>query len=1276
MVNIMLDWSKIDNYYILQRLVNHLFALECNSPGFIPSSPYIGADGAWDGSYRGYYDYEKRDGLWSIQSKWTKKSGKSAFDHLKKEIRKELQKANRKNADHLRIATNAELTVDYVTELQELNTGKVATLRIWDREELERRIELQPYLRYRFFGFPQYPKFVPSNEYFSKTEEHLLPIFALEIPRFNSYIKEVKLFILSENQHILLIHSPGGYGKSHLLRETAFITHQTNHERQTWMIWAGRREILNAFQDEIVEGRKYLLIFDDADRSLEEIKSLLSIIRSKGGYIKVILALRTSGFESIYDRIRELRLEGCYDEMEISEWSKDDLIRLLRLAAGKEKIEDEETIVALYSNPYLIVQIGRNIRKDSSVDFRKIKEKIVNEMFFEAKICSKDIFHPFELEDFLTCLSCLIPFSRGDRVFKFLSTQFNGKVEKVILSLKKAGIIRMIGNSFRFNPDMKGDLYLARQLEKAEPEEVEGLMEELLPVSPERLFTNLEAAAGYSETITLKEPLSRIVCSWIEAAENTSAYLKASRLNLIGKITYLVPEDTLMLLHAYLDTENSLTTDDYGPAIRKLMNIASMRRDVVEVTEKIGLKGMIEHYYSYKPTSLIEYAVSPLYNDSDVILKTLDIFLEWLKKPNDLRVVLISTGLSEVLAGSHDYTKSTIGGMTFGTKMLKNVPRICKIRNKALQILIAMIDHPSLEVELAAIGVAGNIGKGNLGDMPIEKIPLSGKIAEEREIVLEKIGNHISPEVDFQLLDAIENLLLDWWAMEKPGTEKAENYLRTFPRSIEYIVFRHFVSSRYAFEDFCLLEKQAPTEDRWRWFVHISLDKLVYPKLEDFQSLVESLRGKYNDEMKIIEFLKYMDDKLSPCDSTQGPPIVSCWVNLESELFFSLRNCVEFRQQIPERFRDEIDFALADLNEGFTFTLAGEVLSGLPATPLPKIINFLKVLMRHPIPDAALEVWLSELLERGNTEIRNEVIRHIDFIFGRNQNYDTFFELLSLAISKEDILGRSILESLSLIFHNPSKELEFFEGKSKESFRKELLCKLKDVSVYNLHSEEIWRFVFDGIESVIDLIEYRLQKFIEIREKHIADQEYEIIPFENTGCVTHQFRSYEDFEKFMGKVLEWHDRDMLRIRHELDHLMENVRSVKDRDSRKSYLEEYINKQLERNNIKDAIIISRFLTFCENTLDQLISVINKAASTEELKEVEELLDHEIGLGRAWVSRPDEPPLELVEKRNLYEKILENMQSGKTTLLVRKSIERIDMLIDVQMKLSEDVSYLRG
>jgi hypothetical protein len=112
----MLDWSKIDNDKDFQGLISHLSAIECRSPGFLPSSPYIGADGGYD-AYTDYYAEEGLQGHICIQSKYTKHSNKEAFEYLRTEIPKELEKASKNNATHLILATNAELSIPYQQEL-------------------------------------------------------------------------------------------------------------------------------------------------------------------------------------------------------------------------------------------------------------------------------------------------------------------------------------------------------------------------------------------------------------------------------------------------------------------------------------------------------------------------------------------------------------------------------------------------------------------------------------------------------------------------------------------------------------------------------------------------------------------------------------------------------------------------------------------------------------------------------------------------------------------------------------------------------------------------------------------------------------------------------------------------------------------------------------------------------------------------------------------------------------------------------------------------------
>jgi len=92
-------------------------------------------------------------------------------------------------------------------------------------------------------------------------------------------------------------------------------------------------------------------------------------------------------------------------------------------------------------------------------------------------------------------------------------------------------------------------------------------------------------------------------------------------------------------------------------------------------------------YGNYKPETIIKNYLSPLYNSIENILGTLEIFSDWLKNPSNEKVDLILEGLSEVLAGAHEFTKSTITGMIIGERYLKVTPAVREIRKKALDIL-------------------------------------------------------------------------------------------------------------------------------------------------------------------------------------------------------------------------------------------------------------------------------------------------------------------------------------------------------------------------------------------------------------------------------------------------------------------------------------------------------------------------------------------------------------------------------------------------------------
>ncbi|NQU32906.1 MAG: hypothetical protein HQ521_06695, partial [Bacteroidetes bacterium] len=488
----MLNWNLIDNDKTFQRLTNHLFAVECDSPGFIPSSPYIGADGSWDGYYKGPYPLEKRDGLFSIQSKWTKKSFDDAYKYLGSVIKKELINAKKKKVEHLRISTNAELRVEHVLNLELLATNKVKTLIIWHRERLTIRIEKQAYLRFLFFKDYQHPALVDSASYYKDIEQHLLSKTLIR-PSLDECEHKLERFMGSDSLKIFLLHSSGGCGKSHFLGNIFPILRKVDFQRQVWFV---KPSLVNTdtFHAEIVSGRKYLLVIDDADRCVEELRSLLNFLWCSGEDIKIVFGSRSSGVYPLTQVIQEMKCFEVMEQFKIDEWDKDELKELLRLVVGKTPVKDEEEIVHYYPNPYLIVWLGSKIKGKKISEFSVLRRKFVEEITNDTRKCLEG-FIKIDIEKFVFTLACITPFYYEDkRIIDKIALYFEVKPDIICAAIERlvaAGILRQVGRTVRFNPDMKGDIYLSYKLESIEEHILKPFILYWIAVVPNNIFVNI-----------------------------------------------------------------------------------------------------------------------------------------------------------------------------------------------------------------------------------------------------------------------------------------------------------------------------------------------------------------------------------------------------------------------------------------------------------------------------------------------------------------------------------------------------------------------------------------------------------------------------------------------------------------------------------------------------------------------------------------------------------------------------------------------------------------
>jgi hypothetical protein len=1276
-----LDWSKISDEKTFQRLINHLFALECNSPGFIPSSPYIGADGGWDGYYNGLYPEEEKEGIYSIQSKWTTKNLKGAVKILKPQIKKELEKAQKNKVEYLKIATNAELKTEHILELESLNGEKVKDLRIWHRENLTIRIEKQPWLRCYFFDYPQHPLLVPCTEYFSEVEPYLASFPSIKTDDFEKHITNIKQFISSNNK-ILLIHSPGGYGKSHLLREIARNAYQIDSTRQTWLVNAGYRDVKDAIQDEFSKERKYLLIFDDEDRCFESVKPLVNFLRKGDVDIKLILSLRSSGIYSLQKLLDELKCSEITEEIKIVEWKKDDLIKLLRATAGKSKVKDEESIVVFYPNPYIIVWIGSQLKGKAISDISTLKEKFVGDINYEVRQCLKDVFDK-EIEKFIFVLACIIPFNIKDvELLNKIGIEISldsKSLTKAVGRLMEAGVLRKIGRMVRFNPDMKGDIYLQYKLKDFDRDFLKDFILKWISIYPENIFTNIGSASRYGESNIVKEILSEFLDKCIEDVDKTPGSQRKNILELIEKITFLVPERIINLLSSYLEYPSSpetnpnykklnmekigLNTDDYGPVILELMKIPSFNKEVICIIEKMADLNIVGTYDNYKPSTLIRKYISPLKNTTEVILSKLEIFNNWLNNPSNTRITLLGSSLSELLAGTHRFSEPFLGGLTLGEKPLIKHPKVIEVRDKTLSILKSMLSCNNLDIQIKALEITKRIGVSVMGRLPEEKLPLYEIFKKERKELVEEIGSITNSKIDFKLLSEIEDLFIEWWAQEEPGTENVVNFLRKFPYSDEYLIFRWFYSKEYDIKKFSDYENLAPKENRWHWFVKNIMSHKWGAKTEDFSSIVAELNKKYKNEEEILSFLIDLDRRLSSFKSDFPALFIICWAKINQKVFRKIRENNKLWMKVPERFKDEIDKGIVAICPDHLSILANEILDNPLSIELSKIDLFL-ILIAENLPEPKWKIWIKELIKKGNSKIRATIVSRLYFIFKKNKDVNTILDFLIDIFSIEKELSQFLINSLAFYLKEINKAIDSEESHSKKlELTKILIKKLKDYPLLSYEAQEILEFCELNIDEMIDFIDHRLNK--EKDNLHNRNK-FEAIPYEGIKCLKNSINSFKDYYKFVKKYIIWHNAKLFLINLDIKNLFEPIEFIKEKDSKETYLIKSINELIKENQLVEAIICGEVLPLNIETVDLFLEISQKGISSNLYNEVQNLLFRKTLPGDiVWSS-----PAIFFEIKNIFNQMLNKIEPGRLNNLIRECIETIERHIKDDIERNEE------
>ncbi len=693
------------------------------------------------------------------------------------------------------------------------------------------------------------------------------------------------------------------------------------------------------------------------------------------------------------------------------------------------------------------------------------------------------------------------------------------------------------------------------------------------------------------------------------------------------------------------------------------MKIPSFEKEVICIIEKMASLNIIGTYDDYKPSTLISEYISPLKNNPEVILSKLDILNNWVNNSNNTRIILLESSLSGLLAGTHRFSEPIYGGITLGEKPLIKHPKVIEVRNKALSILKSMLSCNNLDIQIKALEITKKIGVSVMGRLPEEKLPLYEIFKKERKELVEEIESIINSKTDFKLLSEIEDLFIEWWAQEKPGTENVVNLLRKFPYTNEYLIFRWFYSREYDIKKFSDYEDLAPKQNKWNWFVKNIMHFKWQVKIEYFSSIVEELNKKYLRENDILIFLSDLDRRLSSFKSDFPALFIICWVKINQKVFRKIRENNKLWAKVPERFKDEIDKGIVTICSNHLSILANEILD----TPLSidsSKIDLLLILIAENLPEPKWKMWIQELIKKGNTRIRATIAYRLYFIFKKNKDVNTILDFLidifSIEKEPELVLIKSVffyLKEINKAINNKDLYLK------KQKLTVIFLKMLKDYPSLSWEAQEILEFCDLNVDEMIDLIDYRL-----IKEKASIHNraEFKAIPHKGIKYLEKSIKSFEDYYKFIKKFIVWGNKELFFSEIDVKYLFEPIEDKKEKDFVDTYLVKSIKELLKENLLIDAIICAEVLPLVIETVNLFLEISQKGVSANLYNEVHDLLFYKT-LPRDIVYTS---PAIFIQIKNIFRQMLNKIEPGRLNNLIRECIETIDKHIKDDIERNEE------
>ncbi|WP_117161407.1 hypothetical protein [Paraliobacillus sp. X-1268] len=1099
----------------------------------------------------------------------------------------------------------------------------------------------------------RFKKFVSPEESFKFDAK-------VDITETKKLASDVKRVIDNINvSDIVLIDSFRGFGKTETLKNVSISKGIGNLFDSIMVMRHGVRNIVDSLQSEFFQEKRYLIIVDDSELCMSEIKELFNFMKSVGVFSKIIMSAQTYSIDNIKSIILKAGLMNNMVQVSLNNWEKEDYIDLLRMVAQVPEYLDEDIIVAKYPSPILIKWIGE---KKVSSDKNKIEA-----LFLEHKgQLENDTYgilnNYISREDcnrLLFSLCCAVPFDLSDEQCKLINKSIhrNYDIKMIVRLMQKGGIIRKVGYKYRFYPDIKGDIFLAYSLNDLYDVNI---LDYWIRHDQLRVIENINEA-GLVSGMDIQDILMSLIDEWSLSEE----YFKQSKnLEIASYIVRFSPKSVTNLIYCYLDCVKNtndgdyfrLTTDDFGPVLLKLWRFNDDNETILNFLcelENIQIDGA---YDNYKVRGITRQLFSPVTNSPGRIIDSLTILQKWISNDKSEALKIFKYAASEILKGGHEVTKPIINGVQFGLSVVQVSDEVVCMREKCIEIIEYLINS-RLENNIVKIieSICREIGVMSRGKNESGQSSLKEVIEQERKRLVELLGNKLVVSNDISVNIIIERILIYWWAGNYSGCECVESYLLQFKRDGRYLFAKYYVDVDYSFFSFEEIAKLAPSKERLDWFVdEVMLN--TNDSRDDSKRIAEVLHSEIRSVESLNKFLVYESEIISNFElAWSSPNIIERWFEYNNDLFIEFLKSVHYSNTAGFLKASIFYSVITHSNQKEEIISSFLVLEAKLSND--EIFILLDIAKDNSLSDEYVVTMIDSIIDIYNSEYTGDIIRRLYFIFKNRER--TYLINILLKIIKKYSFNDSRLDRIDFIIQQYINDLKVVKGF--QELKEEILVRISAMEKLNYHKEKTIEILLLNKEEAIEFIEARL--------KNTDINRIDIVPYGGFSFLTKFISDVESYSFLVDKLMEFEDKRLLAD-YNLRSIIKPLFLMGDGEGQplvSSILKRFINEK----NARGVIFLMECFTLCEKTVVDFVNGLKYLNENGKGKEAEGIIYSQRYPDGGWSRSIGQNSPELMNQISLYSEIHKLMPFGRLKLVVENCIDFLKKDMDKDLIGDEEI-----